>query len=59
MLPLQMDLIILIEPNVDAFGHADNKSSSDYVDRELPSGFQDHSGDAGTPQHAGDGQEQF
>lgn len=42
------DLIILIEPNVDAISHADEKSTSYQVDREFSSGFQDHSGNAGT-----------
>ena len=42
------NLIIFIEPNVDTFSHADEKSTSYQVDREFSSGFQDHSGNAGT-----------
>jgi len=51
----------LIEPNVDALGHADDECSPNQVDGELGSGFQDDGRDAGTGsgQHAEDGEEQF
>lgn len=39
-----LGLIILIEPNVDALGHADDKGSSNQVDWKLGSGFQDDGG---------------
>jgi hypothetical protein len=39
-----LGLIILIEPNVDALGHADDESSSNQVDWKFGSGFQDDGG---------------